>query len=233
MLYSKNYSGPFVTAAKAVFSNSLNSNIQKWSHYLKGEVNRQDYLERAIEWISASKGQTVEGYMSQHRHDSHIAELQSYFDAVIGWVSGLFDMTDKMRGLEWGRLYESYHSTPYDKVQLNQRARELLADEYVRNAKNIYEYLLGGEQHPELLDVRLFDDRTKRAAYARQTQRAEAEGISNCPMCAVGTNSNRIRIYSMGEMDADHVTAWSHGGATTLENCEMLCRSHNRAKGNR
>lgn len=33
-------------------------------------------------------------------------------------------------------------------------------------------------------------------------------------------------------MDADHVTAWSKGGETTLNNCEMLCKSHNRAKGN-
>lgn len=32
---------------------------------------------------------------------------------------------------------------------------------------------------------------------------------------------------------ADHVTAWSKGGETSLENCQMLCRTHNRAKGNR
>ena len=34
-------------------------------------------------------------------------------------------------------------------------------------------------------------------------------------------------------MDADHVTAWSKGGVTELSNCEMLCITHNRAKGNR
>ena len=227
------YSGPFVTAAKAVFSNSLNSNVQKWSHYVNGEVSRQDYLERALQWISSAKGTTVEGYMSAHRHDNNISELQTYFDAVIGWVSGLFDMTDKMKGLEWGRLYETYHSTPYDKIRINNRAEELFADEYVRNKKNIYEYLLGGEQHPELLDVRFFDDRTKRAAYTRQTERAKKKGISNCPLCAAGSNNNRTRIYLLNEMDADHVTAWSRGGATTLANCQMLCRSHNRAKGNK
>lgn len=93
------YSGPFVNAAKAVFSNSQNSNIQKWSHYVKGDVKRQDYLERALEWISASQGLTIEGYMSKHRKDTSIAELQSYFNSVIGWVSGLFDMTDG-----WSRM---------------------------------------------------------------------------------------------------------------------------------
>lgn len=34
-------------------------------------------------------------------------------------------------------------------------------------------------------------------------------------------------------MDADHVTAWSNGGATNLSNCEMLCVPHNGSKVNR
>ena len=31
----------------------------------------------------------------------------------------------------------------------------------------------------------------------------------------------------------EHVAAWSKGGATDISNCQMLCKSHNRAKGNR
>ncbi|MGM9816422.1 MAG: HNH endonuclease [Lepagella sp.] len=216
-----------------MFSNSLNSNIQKWSHYIKGEVKRQDYLERALYWVSQANGTTIDGYMSKHRHDSNINELQSYFDAVIEWVSGLFDMTEKMKGLDWGRLYEVYHAKPYNKAALNHRVKELLEDDFVRNPKNIYEYLLGGEQHPELLDVRLFDDRIKKAAYKIQTDLAISSGISNCPLCALGNNNNRTRIYSLAEMDADHVTAWSKGGSTTIDNCQMLCKTHNRAKGNK
>lgn len=34
-------------------------------------------------------------------------------------------------------------------------------------------------------------------------------------------------------MDADQVTAWSKGGSSTAENCQMLCVTHHRAKGNR
>ncbi|MDQ1249708.1 MAG: hypothetical protein QG597_4084 [Actinomycetota bacterium] len=34
-------------------------------------------------------------------------------------------------------------------------------------------------------------------------------------------------------MDADHVTAWSKGGSTSLSNLTMLCVPHNRSKGNR
>lgn len=34
------YSGPFVTLVKEEFSNSQNANIQKWSTYINGSVNR-------------------------------------------------------------------------------------------------------------------------------------------------------------------------------------------------
>ena len=87
--------------------------------------------------------------------------------------------------------------------------------------------------YPELLEVRVFEESTKKVVYNRQTEQAKAAGVSNCPLCAVGTGGNRTRIYKYGEMDADHVTAWSRGGATSIENCQMLCKTHNRAKGNR
>ena len=68
---------------------------------------------------------------------------------------------------------------------------------------------------------------------ARQTAAAEKKSASNCPLCAVGHEANARRIWKFSEMDADHVTAWSKGGATDIANCQMLCKTHNRAKGNR
>ena len=62
---------------------------------------------------------------------------------------------------------------------------------------------------------------------------AEEKGISNCPLCALGSDNNKNRIWKLNEMDADHVTAWSKGGATDVRNCQMLCKTHNRVKGNR
>jgi hypothetical protein len=109
----------------------------------------------------------------------------------------------------------------------------LRADPVVFNNKGIYEYLLGGKTDPKLLSVRVFDEKTKVAAYEQQTQKANDEGISNCPLCAVGDNVNNTRIYKPDEMDADHLTAWSKGGDTDLKNCQMLCVTHNRAKGNK
>jgi 5-methylcytosine-specific restriction endonuclease McrA len=92
---------------------------------------------------------------------------------------------------------------------------------------------LGDKTDTKLLDVRVFEQKTKRATYTKQTQDAEAMGKSNCPLCAVGSNANKSRLYSFDEMDADHVSAWSKGGGSAATNCEMLCSTHNRAKGNR
>lgn len=225
------YSGPFVSKAKEEFSNSQNANIQKWSAYVKGSANRQEILERALDWVS--KGD-IGSYMSAHRNDKNINELKAYFNAVIDWVSTVFtDVLPEMRGLEWGRLYETYHGKSYDPGKMSPAVQKLAADDYVTNRKGIFEYLLGGSKEKRLLAVRVFDDKTKRVAYNKQTQGARAKGKSNCSLCAVGDNANKGRIYRLDEMDADHVSAWSKGGDSSAKNCQMLCMTHNRAKGNR
>lgn len=225
------YSGPFVTLAKAEFSNSQNANIQKWSAYITAKVNRQEYLERALDWVS--KGD-IDGYMNAHRKDNNINELKTYFNSVIDWVSTVFvDVIPEMRGLEWGRLYEQYHSRSYDPKKMSEDVKMLVADDFVKCRKGIFEFLLGGSVETRLLEVRVFDTPIKRATYAKQTQAAERKGKSNCPHCAIGHGANKSRIYKFDEMDADHVAAWSKGGKSTAKNCEMLCITHNRAKGNR
>ena len=59
------------------------------------------------------------------------------------------------------------------------------------------------------------------------------DGTSNCPLCAIGHDANKTKIWAYKDMDADHVSAWSRGGATSSDNCQMLCRTHNQSKGNR
>ena len=172
--------------------------------------------------------------MSQHRNENSIEELKTYFDTVIEWAKTLFgEPKSEMRGLDWGAFYEQYHSHSYSPTQLQQRVNELYADEYVTNKKGIFEYVLGGEIEAKLLNIRIFEDSVKKTVYARQTNEAREQGISNCPECAKGHDNVRTKIYKFNEMDADHVTAWSKGGATDINNCQMLCKTHNRAKGNR
>ena len=229
------YSGPFVTKAKEEFSNSQNANVQKWSAYIKGDVLRQDFLHVALQWVTRSvDNDAVDNYMSLHRYDTDITELKAYFTSVIDWVSGVFsDVKSEMRGLEWGRLFETYHNNPYDPVVVSSKVHELYADEAVKKKAGIFEYILGGCIETRLLEIRVFEDSTKKAVYAKQTNEAKACGKSNCPLCAIGTDNNSKRIWKLSEMDADHVTAWSKGGATDISNCQMLCKTHNRAKGNK
>jgi len=225
------FSGPFVTLGKEEFSNTQNANIQKWSAYVSGSANRQEFLERALDWVS--KG-NIGDYMSRHRHHKNINELKTYFNSVIDWVSSVFtDVESEMRGLEWGRLYEKHHKKAYNPAKVSIEVRKLYSDPYVKNRKGIFEYILGGSTDTKLLDVRVFDEATKKTVYAKQTDEAKAKGKSNCPLCAIGHDVNKNKIWKLDEMDADHVAAWSKGGATSANNCQMLCKTHNRAKGNR
>jgi len=229
------YSGSFVTKAKAEYSNSKNANMQKWSSYVKGDPKRQEILAVALEWVSASQDLTVDAYLAQHRGDVSVDGLRTYFTSVIDWIGSVFTRPpDKeMKGLEWGRLYELYHAKAYNAVQIEADISSLLSDPAVATRRGVYEYVLSGKTDRRLLSIRIFDDGTKASKYQQQTDKAKAKAISNCPLCTVGDNDNKTRIYSPAEMDADHVSAWSKGGATDPSNCEMLCVTHNRAKGNR
>ena len=230
-LLNASYHGPFVTKARALFSNTGNSNMNRWQTYIKGDPKRQAILETALDWVSDGD---IEDYMAKHRYDTSIDELKNHFDTVIDWIDSIFEYTgSEVCGLEWGRLYREYHTKAYSKDYVTKRVDELLADTQITNKRGIFEYILGGEQDTTLLNVRVFDEKTKKAVYDRQTREAMEKGISNCPFCAIGHDNNAKRIYRLNEMDADHVTAWSRGGATDASNCQILCKSHNRAKGNK
>ena len=229
-------SGKFVTAAKKVFSNSSNINMKKWRSYISGDPKRQEILEEALRWVAKAEkdDKLIDRYMSEHRDNADISELTDYFESVINWINGTFkDVEPKMKGLEWGRLWRTYSNNGYNPDELSVKVQRLLADGQVQNPKGIWEYVLGGEQDKKLLDIRVFDSRTKEVVYKQQTQKAFEEHTSNCPYCTKEGGVNAQRIYELKEMDADHVTAWTRGGDTSPENCQMLCRIHNILKGNK
>ena len=172
--------------------------------------------------------------MSRHRFDKNITELKNYFTSVIDWVSTVFtDVESEMKGLQWGRLYEKYRKQPYNSKTVSEEVKKLYADPYIKNRKGVFEFILGGSTDTKLLEVRVFDEATKKSKYSIQTTEAEKKSISNCSFCAIGHDANKTKIWKLADMDADHVTAWSKGGATDTKNCEMLCKPHNRAKGNK
>lgn len=204
------YSGPWVTDAKKYFSKNLCPAYGLASTFMNGSPIRQDYLETAIDWISEGK---IEDYMSKHQHDPNAVALWNYFQSVISWVKATFpNYRKEMKGIAWGELYNKYKDVLYDAKVLEAKILELIDDDEVQNHKGIYTYILtGDEKH---LNLRQFDDKTKRRVYERQ------KGL--CNMCK--------KSFDISEMEADHIDPWHSGGKTVEDNCQMLCKPDNRRK---
>lgn len=204
------YAGSWVSDAKRYFSKNGAPAAKIGSDYLSGSAIRQEYLETAISWIS--KG-NIEVYMGNHQHDPNAIALWNYFNSVINWVKAIFPKYRKeMKGVEWGHLYELYSSRTWDAAELETEVARLMADSDVKKKKGIYSYVFDHDEHH--LDIRAFDDNTKREVYEKQ------KGI--CKICG--------KHFEIEEMEADHITPWRDGGRTIADNCQMLCRECNRRK---
>jgi hypothetical protein len=204
------YTGPWLADAKRWFSRSSCPAYQIGDKYVNGSPLRQDFLEKALDWIS--KGQ-IEDYMSRHQPDADAQELWQYFDEVITWTKRIFPTyRSLMKGLDWGRLYNAHQHDKLNARELEKRIVELIEDDEVNSKKGIYEYLLTGRE--KFLSLRVFDEKTKVKIYEKQ------KGI--CPICS--------KNFVIGEMEADHILPWSKNGKTIPENCQMLCKMDNRTK---
>ena len=84
-----------------------------------------------------------------------------------------------------------------------------MADEDVACKKGIYEYVLSGDPH--VLNIRMFDNNTKRTVYEQQAHK--------CARCH--------KVIEFAEAEADHITPWIEGGKTAIENCQILCKTCN------
>lgn len=206
------YSGSWVSDAKKYFSKTGCVAYNLGKDYVNGSPIRQDFLETAIDWINDSK---IDTYMAKHQKDVNAAALWLYFENVITWVKKTFTTYRKeMKGINWGKLYNSYKDTKLNAAQLETEIAKLMEDEDVSNKKGIYTYVLSKDERN--LNIRSFTDKHKSEAYQR------AKGI--CPKCQ--------KHFKIEEMEADHITPWSKGGQTIPSNCQMLCKKDNRTKSN-
>ncbi|MCY4024002.1 MAG: DUF262 domain-containing protein [Anaerolineaceae bacterium] len=72
---------------------------------------------------------------------------------------------------------------------------------------------------------RTFDERERLDIYMR--------GNGICRMCKKEGKSEREATVKWSEFEADHVLPHSEGGQTLIENGQVLCREHNRRKGDK
>lgn len=204
------YAGSWTADAKRYFSKTQCAAWQLADKYMTGSPIRQDYLETTIAWINDGD---IEGYMAQHQHDRNANSLWLYFQKVINWVNATFPKyRNEMKGIAWGRLYNDHKDDNLDPATLDAEIVRLMADDEVTKKKGVYEYLL--KRNEKYLNIRAFTDSQKRTLYERQ------KGI--CSTCKMH--------FEIVEMEADHITPWSQGGKTELDNGQMLCRDCNRRK---
>jgi hypothetical protein len=213
------YTGPWLSDAKLKFSKSncaayLLAN--DGGQLVSGSPIRQDYLETALSWINDGK---IEDYMAKHQHDDNANELWEYFQNVIAWVRETFpNYRREMSNVPWGVLYNQFKDKKFDSKKLEKEITELMQDEDVTKKAGIYEYVL--TRNEKFLNIRAFTDKMKREAYERQ------KGV--CPWCK--KEKTKKQKWEIEEMEADHIKPWREGGKTTAENCQMLCKEHNRTK---
>ncbi len=215
-LLNATYSGQWLTDAKKYFSRKCGAAYQLGKDYLTGSEIRQDYLATTLKWISDKEKKSVGQFMSDCNKDfENASALWNYFQAVISWVRRTFPNYRKeiMKGVDWGILYNKYGNKPdIDTDKLEERIKQLIDDDDVSNLKGIFFYLFDNDESH--LSIRKFDDKMKRKILENQGNK--------CKKCG--------KEITFEEADADHITPWSKGGHTTIENCQILCKSCNRRK---
>ncbi|HOX29920.1 MAG TPA: DUF262 domain-containing protein [Candidatus Paceibacterota bacterium] len=213
------YTGPWLSDAKLKFSKThcaayLLAN--DGGQLVSGSPIRQEYLETALAWINDGK---IEDYMAKHQHNKNADELWNYFQEVIAWVRKIFtNYRKEMSDVQWGELYNQFKDKKVNTAKLETEIKELMQDEDVTKKSGIYPYVLTRQER--YLSIRAFTDKMKREAYERQ------KGI--CPWCK--KEKKEKQKWNIEEMEADHITPWHEGGKTIVDNCQMLCREHNRTK---
>lgn len=217
------YTGAWLSDAKLHFS-KRNCAAKKLSDkYITGDPNRQELLEKALKGIcELQQIKDITEYMAQHKSDPDADELWQYFQDVIHWTEKIFPQYYRdMKGLDWCHLYNRYHENYYNSAIMAAEVKRLHEDTFeVQKPKGIYEFLLCRDTDPyagRLLNLRVFEEKDKQAAYSRQN------GI--CPVCG--------QHFEYDEMEGDHILPWSKGGKTTGENCQMLCKPCNSKKSDK
>ncbi|MDR1517179.1 MAG: HNH endonuclease [Dysgonamonadaceae bacterium] len=122
-----------------------------------------------------------------------------------------------MKGIDWGGLHRKYSANSYNPADIDAEISKLYANSDVDSKKGVFEFVLKPDKtiaDDRLLSKRVFDDTDKATKYEQQNHR--------CAICGAE--------FVLENMHGDHITPWSAGGRTVLDNLQMLCRDCNLRK---
>ena len=213
------YTGPWLSAAKKIFSKSNCPAKGLSEKYIKADYIRQGLLEKALKGICEKQNlKDITEYMAAHVKDNDADELWQYFQDAINWVKKIFpDYNSDMKGLDWLHFYNKYGENKYNTNSMKEDVKKLHIDKEIGDYKGIYEFLLSRGSDPyagRLLQLRTFDEDDKLLKYNEQ------KGI--CTKCG--------KHFEFSEMEGDHIKPWSKGGKTEYSNLQMLCKDCNAHK---
>lgn len=197
------------------------------------QIDRQEYLETAIDWISyykyadimpkdTTRNDRIVRYMSEHQHDADANEMINHYKKVVDWIWNLFlhdkkegyTVPNSIGGAKWGKIYKDFHDRPevlsLDPVYCTKRAEELLSFESISKRERVYEFILLGEslENENILQPRSLSPKDLDCLYYQQ------HGISPIDM----------KEYSKKELQTHHIKPVSRGGLTNVENCVLITK---------
>jgi len=191
----------------------------------KKAVVRQYLLEIVLGWYidkynleHSKENFTIDDIMKKCSRECEDAkDLWRYYEDVMEWVKKTFPTyRDKMKSIEWGKLYNRYKekkNTDFDK-----KANELFEYGNEIETAKIYEAVLSNDF--TLLNPRKFD----RKKFANEFKIKYNEQNNRCPYCN--------KVIELDKMEGDHIKPWSKGGTTTADNLQLLCKICNIKKSN-
>lgn len=98
--------------------------------------------------------------------------------------------------------------------------------EFINSDQNLETESLAVQENTEPVKEKeiVFKHKTKRYPSERLKVQVLMRDGNKCRLCGITVTGDNIHF--------DHILAWSKGGETTLENLQVLCETHNLAKGN-
>ncbi|MFI5137884.1 MAG: homing endonuclease associated repeat-containing protein [Sphingobacteriales bacterium] len=194
------------------------NNLTQREYDEPGKYSSRTVQKRFKNWNNALQKAGLEITVQQNISDK---ELYENIEEV--WISlGRQPKYDEIK-----KPLSKYSTGPYDKrFGTWRKALEAFVEFINSDNDQNQETEKIEENTPDIIGENeiIFKHKTKRAPSERLKVQVLMRDGNKCRLCGITVTGENIHF--------DHILAWSKGGETVLENLQVLCATHNLAKGN-